>query len=286
MTSLVVLGIAQDAGYPQLGCTKDCCNRYWEGVQEKELISCIAVVDGEEEKYWLIDATPDIAEQIHQIQKLLGTENLPEGIFLTHAHIGHYTGLMQFGREAYGSKNLTVYAMPKMKKYLMENGPWGQLTSLGNIDLKELHADSMVRVSENISLTPFLVPHRDEYSETVGYRINGSKKSSLFIPDIDKWDRWERDISRMITENDYALLDGTFFENGEIPGRDMSLIPHPFVVESMEKFNSLPKEEKKKIHFIHFNHTNPLLNTKSEAFKNTLENGFNIAQRGLVISLE
>jgi len=29
--------------------------------------------------------------------------------------MGHYTGLMHFGREVMGTNNLPVYAMPKMK---------------------------------------------------------------------------------------------------------------------------------------------------------------------------
>ena len=39
------------------------------------------------------------------------------GVFLTHAHIGHYTGLMNFGNEAMGTKELPVFCMPKMKSF-------------------------------------------------------------------------------------------------------------------------------------------------------------------------
>ena len=71
-----------------------------------------------------------------------------------------------------------------------------------------------------------LIPHRDEYSETVGFVIRGPDRSALFLPDIDKWDRWERKIADVLADADVAYLDGTFFADGELLGRDMSKIPH------------------------------------------------------------
>ena len=69
---------------------------------------------------------------------------------------------------------------------------------------------------------PFLVPHRDEFSETVGFEIKGENKTAVFIPDIDKWSKWNSDLKELIKRVDYAFLDATFYKNGEIPSRDMS----------------------------------------------------------------
>ena len=104
----------------------------------------------------------------------------------------------------------------------------------------------------------------------------------IFIPDIDKWDRWDKDISEIISKVDYAFLDATFYKNGEIK-RDMSEIPHPFVEESMHLFSNLSANDKKKIHFIHFNHTNPLLIEGSDAQKEVSDKGFNLAKEGQII---
>ena len=49
----------------------------------------------------------------------------------------------------------------------------------------------------------------------------------IFIPDIDKWDKWGKNIHKVIEDNDYVLIDGTFFGQGEIPNRNMAEIPHP-----------------------------------------------------------
>ena len=85
--------------------------------------------------------------------------------------------------------------MPRMAEFLKTNGPWSQLVELGNIDVFSIQDNQAVSVlHEEVSVTPLRVPHRDEFSETVGYRIEGPKRSALFIPDIDKWTVWERSL--------------------------------------------------------------------------------------------
>jgi pyrroloquinoline quinone biosynthesis protein B len=284
---LVVLGVAQDAGYPQIGCTKECCTSYWKGQEEKKHVTCLALVDRIANQYWLFEATPDITHQLHSVQSYLITKDdySPDGIFITHAHIGHYSGLMQLGREAMGAKAVPVWTMPRLDSFLLNNGPWSQLVALNNIQLQTLHADSTVSVNASLKVTPLKVPHRDEYSETVGFIIQSDKKKVLFIPDIDKWEKWEKDIIAEVGKVDMALLDGTFYKNGELPGRDMSEVPHPFVEESLQKFSALSSPEKSKIIFIHFNHTNPLLKKESAEKKNVKADGFDVAEQGMVIEL-
>jgi len=283
---IFVLGNAQDAGYPQAGCEKECCQRVYNNPKNKRFVVSLALIDPISNENWIFDATPDFKEQL----KLLSTHlkkpsNLPNGIFLSHAHIGHYTGLMHLGREAMGTKNIPVYAMPKMKFYLKNNGPWSQLVSLKNIELKALQKDSVVVLNERISVIPIQVPHRDEYSETVGFLIQINAKKILFIPDIDKWHTWNRNIIDYIKEVDVALLDATFFKEGEIKGRPMSEIPHPFVEESMDLFKNLSESDKKKVHFIHFNHTNPLLIEGNEAQRIVVKKGFKVAKQGQIIKI-
>jgi len=280
---IIILGIAQDAGYPQIGCKKDCCKKYWDKKIARQKVTSLVLVDPVTNQKWIVDASPDLTEQLHESDKLQ-TGNL-SGIFLTHAHTGHYTGLMYLGREALNAKEIPVYAMPRMYDFLKSNGPWSQLVSLKNIRLIQLKADSAIKLSDRISVTPFLVPHRDEYSETVGYSIKTRNRSILFIPDIDKWQKWDRDILRMIKEYDYLFLDGTFFKEGELPGRNMNEVPHPFIQESINLFKELSLPEKQKIWFIHFNHTNPLIDKFSKEYKEVKSRGFNIAAEGSRISL-
>ncbi len=284
---LVILGTAQDAGSPHIGCNKSCCNNLWNNKNIKRQVVSLGVVDRSAQKLWLFEATPDMPNQIQQLIKHSGfkEKTLPDGIFLTHAHIGHYTGLMFLGREAIGAKQCPVYAMPKMRSFLKTSGPWSQLVKLNNIKLMNLSADSSVLLSEGISVVPFTVPHRDEFSETVGYQIVSKNKKIIFIPDIDKWGKWKKNIIEVVKNSDHVLIDATFYQNKEVKGRDMSEIPHPFVEESMSLFKDLSFEEKNKIIFIHFNHSNPLLNPKSKESKHVESLGFKLARQLDVISL-
>ena len=284
---ILVLGTVQDAGIPQLGCKKACCRPYLEGKDPDMNVVSLGLIDPAAKENYLFDASPDINRQLNIMNSYLPLDEfvLPTGIFLTHAHMGHYTGLMQLGREAYNADSLPVYAMPRMRSFLEQNGPWEQLIGLGNITLRELENERAIKLNENLRVEPIEVPHRDEYSETVGFIISGPNKSALFIPDIDKWDKWRLDIIDVIRKVDYAFLDATFYDAVEINNRDISEIPHPFVIESMELFGELPLSEKTKIHFIHLNHTNPLLNTESDAYREVLENGFQVARTKQIFPL-
>jgi pyrroloquinoline quinone biosynthesis protein B len=198
---------------------------------------------------------------------------------------------MQLGREAIGAKQAPVYVMPRMASFLTNNGPWSQLVSLDNIVIHKLRQDSSIIISNSIKVTPFLVPHRDEYSETVGFKIESANlpagqagKKILFIPDIDKWEKWQGSIVDEVRNSDMAFIDGTFFKDGELPGRSMKEVPHPFVQETMNLFSALPPIEKKKIFFIHFNHTNPLIWDKATQ-QNVRSSGFNYATEGMIVDL-
>ncbi len=192
---------------------------------------------------------------------------------------------MYLGKEAVNASGVPVYTMPRMANYLRSDGPWSQLVSTGNIELRTLTADSVVVLSPSLSITPLLVPHRDEYSETVGFLVNGPERSALFIPDIDKWSKWDRDIKALIQEVDYAFVDGTFYDAAEIGYRDVSQIPHPFIIESMDLFADMPDVDRAKVHFIHLNHTNPAILTDSEASQTIVDQGYRVARYGQVVEL-
>lgn len=283
---LVVLGIAQDAGYPQIGCERSDCIAAQKDRNLRKLVVSLGLVDKSMKQKWLFEATPDIGEQLFMLNEYLPSKSMiPDGVFLTHAHIGHYTGLMFLGREAAGAKEVPVYAMPRMEKFLNENAPWSQLVELKNIGIRKLKDEEAIILNPNLKVKPFLVPHRDEFSETVGFEIKGQNKTAVFIPDIDKWSKWKTDLREVVKTSDYVLIDATFYKNGEIPSRDMSEIPHPFVEESIKLLDNLTNEEKNKVYFIHFNHTNPLIWQNSAEFKEVIKKGFKIAFEGLRLNL-
>ena len=276
---IYILGNTQDAGVPHIGCDSEFCQNNYESINYFYSTS-IAVVDLANNKYILFEATPDITRQLNKISNdLFKTFTLPESIYLTHAHIGHYAGLMYFGRESLGAKNINVRTLPRMTDFLKNNGPWSQLININNIELQKIDFNSTISSLNNIIIKPIQVPHRDEYSETSGFIIQGKTKKALFIPDIDKWEKWNENLEEIIYKYDYLLLDATFYDEKEI-NRDINEIPHPLVTETIQLLNHLPIDQKNKVYFIHMNHTNMMLDPNSKLTKLIHQKGFKIARVG------
>jgi pyrroloquinoline quinone biosynthesis protein B len=282
LPELLVLGVAQDGGFPHIGCERNCCNLANQHDSIKRLVVSLALTDPVSKKWWMFEASPDFVEQLQLFKELTNGKYpyLPEGIFLSHAHMGHYTGLMELGREALGSKNVKVHALPKMREFLTSNGPWSQLVSLGNIQLVPESFDSIQQLNERISVKPLQVPHRDEFSETAGFKILTSNKDYLFIPDIDKWSKWDLKLAEQIQAVDYAFIDATFWSITELPFRNIKSIPHPLVTETMDELKAEPASLKSKVFFIHFNHTNKIMwDPKTQIEVKSL--GYNYAIQGI-----
>jgi pyrroloquinoline quinone biosynthesis protein B len=258
---VVVLGIAQDGGYPQAGCRRPDCVAAFHDPTLRRLVASLGIVDPLSGERWIIDATPDFPMQLEILNETAPPRDQGEaidGIALTHAHIGHYTGLIHLGREVLGAHDIPVYAMPRMRGFLEHNGPWDQLLKLRNIVVRPLEDGVPIALNRRITLTPLLVPHRDEYSETVGFIVTGPGHAILWLPDIDKWEKWPLSLESVLSRVDVAYVDGTFYDASELPGRDMSEIPHPFMIETMARLEHVAGASQK-IRFVHLNQSNPAL---------------------------
>lgn len=230
----------------------------------------------------MVDCSPDFPRQLQRLQSVAPRRDGPalDGLLLTHAHVGHYAGLVHLGTEVMNTQRLPVYVMPRMAEFLRTHAPWRQLVERQNIELCELADGRWQKLDEQIRVRPLLVPHRAEYTETVAYQIEGPGGSVLYLPDVDHWDFDGPTIEEMIAAAEVAYLDGTFFNGEELPGRDMSAIPHPTICQSMDRFASLPESQRGKIRFLHLNHTNPAINPTSQASHRITKAGFHVAQQG------
>ena len=278
---LDIIGTIQDGGSPHIGCEKKCCKSLSEKEKNKRLVTSLALVDIDNDKLFLFEATPDIQKQLRLLNKNYNKELTLNAIFLTHAHIGHYSGLMYLGKEALGAKRVDVFTMKRMANFLINNGPWSQLVNDQNIVINEMIKNENIALNKNVFIRPIRVPHRDEFSETVGYYIKGSNKTAIFLPDIDKWNKWNKSLIEVLKKVDYAFIDATFYDNKEINNRDISEIPHPFVIETMNLLKDLSISERKKVYLIHMNHTNPLLDSSTKEYRTVVNFGFNIAEMGM-----
>ena len=285
-----VAGTAQDGGIPHIGCSCANCQRAWKDPHFSRLISSLALFDLNENKAILVDATPDIRAQTLMIQERLGPDKKqgrywPDGVLLTHGHIGHYTGLMFYGYEALSTDRLPVYCSKRMNDFLAQNGPWSQLVNQKNIITRIIEPLQIFSLTSSLTVLAFQVPHRDEYTDTLGFVIQGPKRSLLYIPDIQNWKIWDRSIQQEVQKADIALLDGTFFSPEELPSRDLSSIGHPFISASMKLLGGIVREGKTKVYFTHLNHSNLALDPAGEARKIIEKNGFDLAEDGMEFPL-
>tara|TARA_Y100001970_G_scaffold48790_1_gene61939 strand:+ start:13388 stop:14230 length:843 start_codon:yes stop_codon:yes gene_type:complete len=273
-----VLGTAQDGGYPHAGCNEPCCSSIWSQPKSHRLPSSIAAIDLKQKQFYLFDITPNVKEQLYQLNQY---NCQLAGIFITHAHIGHYLGLMDLGLEVMNTKNIPVYIMPRMNNFILNNQPMLQLVKNNNIELIKIDNHQNI-LFDNLSIVPFEVPHRNELSETVGFKIRTNNNSIIFLPDIDDWDSWDTDLEQFVIENKLLFLDGTFYKKSEINLRDVSKIPHPEIIDTMNRLSKLPRSFRKRVHFIHLNHTNDALRKKTNAYKNIINSGFCISEENQI----
>ena len=287
---LVVLGRAQDGGLPHVGCTRPCCVEA-RASGRVETPACLGVIDRQEDRLVLIEATPAIDTQLALLQATAGQgdreRNPVDAVLLTHAHIGHYLGLAHFGREVASTKSTPVHLSPRFAEFLRSNGPWSQLVELDQIELMEFKPGSRFQPIPDLEVEAFPVPHRDEFSDTMAYKIHGPNRTVLFVPDIDRWDAETVGadfIDRLFEGVDIAYIDATFYDGRELPGRNLLMIPHPPMIDSMDRFAERVKRKPGMIRFIHLNHTNPALHEPSVQ-ETVRSRGFLIAVPGERVEL-
>ncbi|HZF07708.1 MAG TPA: MBL fold metallo-hydrolase [Thermoanaerobaculia bacterium] len=288
---VVVLGTVQDGGMPQAGCSCSHCAAARRDPSLRRHVASLAIDFPRTGHTYLVDATPDLGEQIEQVH---GFRRHPEGkvdrapfdgVLLTHAHIGHYLGLAFFGFESLNTQGLATWCSPRMAAYLRGNGPWSQLVRLNNLTLHEIELGKPFPLEEGVTVTALPVPHRDEYTDTLGFRIQGPQKTLFYVPDTDAWSTWKTPVTEVLKDVDYALLDGTFYSPDELPDRDVTKIKHPLITVSMDLLEPLVQKGRLQVLFTHLNHSNPALDAGGPARKAIEGRGFRVLAEGAELGL-
>jgi pyrroloquinoline quinone biosynthesis protein B len=282
----LVLGSVQDGGLPQAGCYTPRCER---ARRSPRYVASLALIEPEEERYYLVDATPDLTRQIDLIaedgfRRRAQARRPFDGIFLTHAHIGHYLGLAVLGREGVGIAPTPCYCTSAMAAYLSDNGPWSLMVDEGRLDLRPLSLDRWHRIDDTLAVRMLSVPHRHEFTDTVGFVFRGRSRSLLYLPDIDRWDAWDRRIEDVVAEIDVSLVDGSFYHAAEVPGRRQEDIRHPLIPDTMRRLQPAV-DRGRRVVFTHLNNTNIALDRESAEAVELRERGFEVALEGQRFSL-
>lgn len=277
MFQVVVLGSGQDGASPQLGIES--------GRGPDRTASSLAVVAGDG-TCALFDASPDLRVQQRHLFDLPGyrtsrRRRFPvDAVFLTHAHMGHYAGLVHFGAEAAAAEGVPCWASSRMLDFLRTHEPWAQLFARGHLIGSRLDPGSKTSPVPGLEVAAVPVPHRDELSDTVAFSIRVDDSQLLYLPDIDGWAEWA-ETDAVIARHDIALIDGTFFSDDELPDRPITSIAHPLILDSIERFESLDT----RVIFTHLNWSNPAADPSGEAAGRVRAAGMEVAFDGMTIDL-
>ena len=288
----LVLGTVQDAGLPQVGCYTDLCNlgRELHAQGRGRYVASLALVEPNAERFYLVDATPDITRQVDLIsepsfRRRAGERSPFDGIFLTHAHIGHYTGLDVLGNEGLGIRDTPVYCTEAMASFLAGNAPWSFLVDQGRVVLRPLALDTWHRIDEHLDVQLWKVPHRDEFADTVGFVFRGPAATLLYIPDINAWRLWDRDVAEAVAGVDVALLDGSFWSMAEMPGRAIEDVPHPLMTQTMDALQNVADRREARVILTHLNNSNPALREDGDQAREIIRRGLEVAREGMRLEL-
>jgi pyrroloquinoline quinone biosynthesis protein B len=267
---LIVLGSGQDGGTPQFGTP--------DGVGRDRCASSVAVVasDG---LVLLFDASPDIRAQSQRLPRRdPGTEPV-DAVFITHAHMGHYAGLLHFGKEAAATHGVPLFAPKSVIAFLDTNEPWATLFSEGHFDPVALNTATASVGGIDVQAIP--VPHRSEHSSACGFSVSVEGEPwLLYTPDIDSWDMWP-DAEAELTRHRVSLIDAAFSDPNELPLRPMSEVRHPMVPDTIDRFAHIATQ--RRLVLTHINHTNALGDPDSAIAKQAIACGFEIAFDGMEI---
>ena len=278
MATLTVLGIAQDGGRPQPGCLRPCC----QNLKQADYRSPVSLgIKTENGTTILIEATRDLGRQL----KIFG-ESTIDRLFLTHAHLGHVDGLGLFGRETMSARGIPLHVSPSMQNLIKSTPAWALLLEQGVFEMTEI---GNVEI-DDVVIESIAIPHRAELSDMHAFVIRGKEHSVLFLPDHDSWDQTlsahdAASIREWLNNLDitHALLDGTFWSGDELQGRDMSVVPHPTIQDTMARLGQKQSEDPE-IYFTHLNHTNPVYREGSE-YQKIIHLGWKVSREGQRINL-
>jgi pyrroloquinoline quinone biosynthesis protein B len=281
-----VLGIAQDGGLPHAACTCDRCEAARRDPGRASPVASLAIITADHT--WLIDASPNLPAQLDALADVrsaptAAVDRRPiDGVLLTHAHMGHYLGLAWLGYEAVAAEQVDVWASASMAEFLRTHAPWEQLVRQRNIVVHEASGEQTIVLDAQarVEATPFVVPHRAEYTDTFGWRVAGPGATVVYVPDTDPWAKWSRPIDEVLAGVDLLLIDGTFHSATELPGRDVAAIGHPLIVDTMDRLQAKVDSGELEVWFVHLNHSNPVLDPAAPERLELERRGFRVARVG------
>ncbi|MEP6653868.1 MAG: pyrroloquinoline quinone biosynthesis protein PqqB [Myxococcales bacterium] len=301
---LRVLGSAAGGGFPQWNCGCPNC----EGVRSGSIRAVArrqesVVVSADGQSWFLLNASPEIREQIESFSALWPRQprHSPiEGIVLTNGDLDHGLGLLSL-RE---SHPIEIYATEAVRRGFTDGNVFyrtlerfeGQATwrilSLGA-------TRALGSAASALSVTAFPVPGKrpihlegrgpasDEDNIGLLIRDAVTRKTFAYVPAAATWTGI---LDEMLAPVDAVFFDGTFWSSAELVttgvgnkrAEDMAHLPVGGPDGGMARLARLPGKRRV---LIHINNTNPLLREDSPERAQTDAAGIELAFDGMELEL-
>jgi pyrroloquinoline quinone biosynthesis protein B len=304
----VVLGAAAGGGFPQWNSNAEACRRARAGdagARARTQASLAVSGDGGE-RWFLINASPDLREQI-QAQKILhprqGLRSSPiEGIILTGADVDAIAGLLHLReRQAF-----TLYGSDRVLGVLKANPIFGVLSEECvkrepvplDRPFRPLHVDGS---GSGLEVELFDVPGKvalyletghnaqelaGKPGDTVGVEIRQGARRLVYIPGCS---RMTNDLRKRLAGASVVLFDGTLWQDDEMirlglgpkTGQRMGHMSVSDPDGTIVAFRDIPVRRKI---LIHINNSNPILLDDSAERRQLAGEGWEVAYDGMEVS--
>ncbi|WP_406689783.1 pyrroloquinoline quinone biosynthesis protein PqqB [Saccharopolyspora sp. ID03-671] len=292
------LGVAAGGGYPQWNCACAGCRKA-RTTPERASAHAGLAVSGTGDRWYLLNATPDVHHQIAADPRLHpgpGARDTPvAGVLLTDAEFDHTIGLLVL-RE--GSA-LEVHGTAPVLAALTDHFPVRDLVAdYADFRWRTVHVGKPVDLDERLQVTAFAtgskppryVGHHAGPGEwETGYVLHDpvSGGTAVYAPGVPRWDEH---FAEQVADADCVFVDGTFWTDDEMarqgtgdrPGRSMGHMPISGPDGSARQLAALPARRKI---YVHVNNTNPILDESSAERAELAAQGIEVGRAGLEVEL-
>lgn len=306
---VVVLGSAAGGGFPQWNCNCPLCRRGRMGdpaARARTQSSLAVSADGA--RWFLLNASPDIRQQVAQTPRLHPTHGLRDspvaGVVLTNADVDHVAGLLSL-REG---QPLSVYATRRVHQVLAANPIFGVLNP-ALVSRLQLQLGQEVDLllpggqASGLAATAFAVPGkaalwledatRSDFGsvdeDSIGLRIGDRATARVFwyIPGCAAM---PADLATRFDGAELLFFDGTTWTDDEmrrtgVGTKTSRRMGHMSMSGAEGSIAALAGTAIGRRVFVHINNTNPVLLADSPERAEAVAAGWEIAHDGLEIEL-